>query len=112
MSQLSQHHEAPSSKAISDAMNASDVTKFPGWKDVADLSANTTLCDMDILDDIIIYEGASFHCGVNVYVKFEFPDDEKFPIVSDEFPGSLKGHVEGDNIVIDDISIDTTSFDG
>ncbi len=99
------------SKAIADAMYDTDITKLPGWDRVVALSSRTEFKEIDVLEDIVIWNDDVFECGANIYIRLNFDGEDEPLSFTGEYPGSFWGHIEGDKPIIDRISIDTTSSD-
>lgn len=88
------------------------------WRDgipdsLAQLSPLTEVDGVDVFAETIDWDGNSFAADCVVYVGLTYgeEDDDDGVSTSDNFPGRVRGHrSEGDAIVIDEISFDTSSF--
>ena len=92
-------------------LKSDDLAKFPGWTELAELSSNTQLEDIEVFEDEIIEEGGRRVVPVNVYVTLNYRDSEGDETFHDAFPGSVVVEVDEDgHLVIRDMSVDTSSF--
>lgn len=88
-----------------------DLAESSGWKELAQLSSETELEDIEVFEDEIIKEDGRYVVPVNVYVTLNYHDSEGDETFHDAFPGSVVVEVDEDGRpVIRDMSVDTSSF--
>ena len=105
------HIDEAQKDRIAEAVRDVDLTGFACWNDLDVLSLRTVPEDIEVLDDAIDINGKIFSGVLNVYVLLEYGKGEEGFTSSDGFPGKFKGHFdENDQLVIDEVTVDTSSF--
>jgi hypothetical protein len=92
------------------ALKDAELTDFSAWQDLDALSARTQIEQIDLLEDQVRVDGDRIEGPINVFVTLHYGDRADSFEETEEFPGRLKAHLEGDRVVIDDISVDVRSF--
>ena len=96
---------------IAGAVRDVDLTDFACWNDLDVLSSRTIPEDIEVLEDAIDIKDDNFSGVLNVYVLLEYGKGDEGFTSSDGFPGKFKGHFdENDRLVIDEVTVDTSSF--
>ncbi len=96
---------------IAGAVRDVDLTDFACWNDLDVLSSHTIPEDIEVLEDTIDIKDDNFSGVLNVYVQLKYGKGDEGFTSSDGFPGKFKGHFdENDRLVIDEVTVDTSSF--
>lgn len=97
-------------EVIADAVREADLTKLDGWSAFRKLADNTVVEEVELFDDEIVINGDNVGGPINVSVVI-ITGKEKEDHYFETFPGSFHGHIDSEKgMIIDDISIDTSSF--
>lgn len=96
---------------IAEAVRGVDLTNFSCWNDLDILSSHTIPEDIEVLEDTIDIKDDHFSGVLNSYVLLEYGKGDDGFTTSDGFPGKFKGHFdENERPVIDEVTVDTSSF--
>lgn len=89
-----------------------DLASYSAWDDLDALSANTVVDHIDLMRDGIFKEGNSFTGICTFYVDLNYGQGEDAVTLPEAFPGKVHGHIDDDDeaVIIDDMTVDTTSF--
>jgi Predicted pPIWI-associating nuclease len=103
------------SDAVIKAVSKCDVRESNAWSDLNELSTHTQFEEIDAVPEGIFERGDRFSASATVYVTLQYGSNPEEEVSSsDEFPAAIDGHFEQENdstkAVIDNISIDTSSF--
>lgn len=102
------------SEQVAEYIRNLDLTGLHLWRDLDSLSTHTYLDGVEIdPDGIIVSENGDFTGVFNVYVTLQYGHDEEEGFsTSDSFLATVRGHFNDGAPVIDDSSVDTSSFYG
>jgi hypothetical protein len=95
--------EAVSSKIFNDE-------GYSGRTDLAELSDQTDIHDVDVHESLISYNGKKFSGMCEISVTLNYHNDNELDWRTDVFPGEFWGYMDGETPVIEDITVDTSSF--
>ena len=107
--QAAKRKDAHLQDKIASAMRQVDIGQFSGWNDLDQLATRVEIQDLEVFESEIVVDGDTFIGPVNVYVVLHYgnEDGDAFP---DSYPGSFRGHLSDGKPVIDDVTVDTSSF--
>lgn len=91
-------------------LTSDDIAGFQGSAHLAELSSNTQVEDVEVLEDEIIEEDGIFRVPANLYVSLSYHDSEGDELFHSTFPGSFIAEMEDGRPVIRDMAVDTSSF--
>lgn len=95
---------------VADAVNAltqERLEELGAWAPLADLSSATELETIDANLDSIIFSDSAFELIADVNVTLNYPEDTSF---SDSYGAVINGHMLGDRVSIERVTIDVSSF--
>ncbi len=96
---------------ISD-LTADDPVLSDAISDLSELSGATLFDGIDPSPDgIFRVTGTNkFEATATIYVTLQYGGSKDAVSMSDAYPASVAGHFDGAAIVVDDVSVDTSSF--
>ncbi len=94
---------------IADAVRGLEVSTTEAWSDLDLLSSHTHVEAVEVFEDEIRLSGTHFEGPVNVHVTLQYSDDVTW---SETFPGRFNGSLNGSEILIEGLQVDTSSFTG
>jgi hypothetical protein len=107
-------HRVPKAKQISAIVNAmlnAELTEYEAWKDLDELSSETTVDGINVDPVGIEVRGNQFKGLASVDVALRYSSDADGDLAtSDTFEAQFEGHFDGSRPVIDKVTIDTSPF--
>lgn len=102
---------------VADAVGHLNLSEHPKWwATLSALSSKTEFDGLEVFEDEIVRDAGAttkaFTGNANVYVKLVYGGNQDQAWTADSFPLRFTGHFDGVKVVIDDISVDTSSFHG
>ena len=96
---------------IASALQQTDITTLDLWTDLDTLSTHTTIEAIEVPPEGIVVQGHRFSAVLNLYLSLQYgtDDDERFTI-SDSFRARVEGTLADGSPVVDQSSVDTSSF--
>lgn len=95
--------EAVGSKVFSDE-------SYSARADLAELSDRTDIHDVDVQENLISFDGTKFSGMCEISVTLNYDNDADLDWRTDIFPGQFWGHMDGETPVVEDVTVDTSSF--
>jgi hypothetical protein len=105
--------EAELLERIADAVDAAqqDLGRFSAGRDLDQLSSRTEVDHIDMMRDGIFKEDVSFTGICTFYVDLNYGQGDDAVSFPEAFPGKVHGHIDdNEDVIIDDMTVDTTSF--
>ena len=100
-------------RKIVEAVQAMDYQDTQAWSDLDLLSASTQIDTVETFENEIRFEGDQFQGPLTWYVVLRYGMNTHDPLeTSESFPGTFHGRVIDAEPVIDDMTVDTSSFHG
>lgn len=97
--------------AVLQAISDFDLTSSEAWTQVASLSPNTLIDDVEVDPEGVIIEGDRFKGVMSVYVVLQYGGAKKSAFqTSEAFRGQFHGHFNGASAVIDTVTVDVSPF--
>jgi Predicted pPIWI-associating nuclease len=94
-------------RRIAEAIRDIDLTETGAWGDLDVLSSRTMIDAIEVFEDEIRSDGEAFEGPINVHVTLQYPEDVT---MSETFPGRFEGKWKANRPVIENVSVDTSSF--
>lgn len=92
-------------------LSHADLARLGAWASLAELSSQTVFEGVDVnTDSIIIRADDRFEALADVYVTLNYGGGDEEASLSDGYPATVRGHIEGDMAVVDQVELDTGSF--
>lgn len=95
------------SRQIVEAVRDVELTETAAWSDLDVLSSRTVIEAIEVFEDEIRTTGDNFEGPINVHVTLQYPENIT---MSETFPGRFEGRWKSDKAVIENVSVDTSSF--
>ena len=97
---------------IIDAFDKVDISECQAWGDLDALSTHTEFNGLEVNPETVEWlDGKRFKVSVMIHVGPQYGKDaEEGLSTTDGYPGQLVEHLQGDKVVVDDVSVDTSSF--
>lgn len=99
-------------RRIADAVKEVELSEMPAWADLDILSTHTRVEGLDVEPEaVVLGENGTFSGVVNIYVSLQYGSDSDDGFTSsDSFLGEFNGHFDGEDPIIDDVTVDTSEF--
>lgn len=97
---------------IAQAVRSTDATETSAWNALDSLSSQTAVDSVEIFEQEIRIEPDHFEGPITWYVMLQYAPraGEDSLTISESFPGTFRGHFEGGEPIVDDMTVDTASF--
>lgn len=94
------------------ALTADDVFVNDAASAFDELSSRTTFEGIEANPDGIFTrdDATTFSAACTIYVALNYGGSRDSVSMSDSFPATVSGHFENGHVVVDDVSVDTSSF--
>lgn len=105
--------EAREAEAIAtaiDELTEMDIDRLDGWQPLAELSSHTEFAAIGADRSSVVLAGRSFEAIADVYVVLHYGHGEDAESLSDSYVATVRGTIEGDQVTIEQISVDTSPF--
>jgi hypothetical protein len=100
-------------RKIGEAVQGMDFHDTQAWSDLDLLSTSTQIDTVETFENEIRFEGDQFQGPVTWYVVLRYGLHTGDPLeTSESFPGTFHGRLVDGEAVIDDMTVDTSSFHG
>ncbi|CAN7296017.1 hypothetical protein LJR235_001414 [Pararhizobium sp. LjRoot235] len=100
-------------RKIVEAVQAMDHQDTQAWSDLDLLSTSTQIDTVETFENEIRFDGDQFEGPLTWYVVLRYGMNTDDPLeTSESFPGTFHGRVVESDPVIDDMTVDTSSFHG
>lgn len=87
------------------------LADFSAKEKLDQLSPDTVVDHIDLMHDGIFKEGSQFAGICTFYVELNAGQGDEAISLPEAFPGKVEGHIDAnDNVVIDEMTVDTSSF--
>lgn len=96
---------------IADAVRGSDLKRYPWWSEVREVSTDADIEDLEVFEDEIIPDDEGFSGVVNVYLTLHYQGDSREITEGFGLAGVFKGHLKGEEPVIDTVLVDTSQLE-
>jgi hypothetical protein len=99
--------------SIIDAVQDLDLETTEAWRDLDELSSETTVDGIHVDPVGVVLEDNKFNGLMVVFVALEYDEsgDDKGFTTSDSFMGEFEGHFDDDGkAIIDKVTVDTSTF--
>lgn len=81
------------------------------WSELDLLSTDTEFDGLEAVPEGVFSAGDNaFEAVATVYVKLHYGDSDGDVSAPETFAANVRGHIEDDEVVIEDVKIDTTAF--
>lgn len=97
-------------RTIANAVRQVDPSTTQGGMDLALLSQDTQFESVEVFDDEVSISGQSFTGPIVWHVQLVYNEPEGDIRQSDSYPGTVTGHIDGDQVTIEQMTADTRSF--
>jgi hypothetical protein len=87
-----------------------DITKWEAWNDLDVLATRTTVEEIEVLSSQISGPPENITGLFNVHVRLSYDMGDQELVNNDAFPATFRAHLEGDEVVFDEVEVDTSSF--
>lgn len=94
------------SRQIAEAVRSIELTETAAWSDLDVLSSRTMIEAIEVFEDEIRAFGDTFEGLINVHVTLQYSEIT----MSETFPGRFEGRWKANKPVIENVSVDTSSF--
>ena len=97
---------------IANQLQDLDLTSLAIWDDLDVLSTHTHVDDIEVpAEGVVIRLDGTFSAVLNVYLSLQYgKDDQEGFTTSDSFLARVTGRVEEGRVIVDDSTVDTSSF--
>lgn len=95
------------SRQIAEAVRNIELTETAAWSDLDVLSSRTMIEAIEVFEDEIRAFDDAFEGPINVHVTLQYPENIT---MSETFPGRFEGRWKANKPVIENVSVDTSSF--
>lgn len=100
-------------RKIVEAVQMMDHHDTQAWSDLDLLSTSTLIDTVETFENEIRFDGDKFEGPLTWYVVLRYGMNTDDPLeTSENFPGTFHGRVVESDPVIDDMTVDTSSFHG
>lgn len=100
-------------RKIIEAVQAMDYQDTQAWSELDLLSTSTQIDTVETFENEIRFEGDQFQGPLTWYVVLRYGMNTNDPLeTSESFPGAFHGRIVDSQPVIDDMTVDTSSFHG
>lgn len=102
----------PRAQDIAHQLRNTDMTTLDMWSDLDELSTHTCIDAVEVpVEGIVVGPNDRFSAVVNLYVILQYgrDNDEGFS-QAESFLAKISGHIEEGEVVVDQSSVDTSSF--
>jgi hypothetical protein len=97
---------------IADRVRSFKPMEFIAGPSIDEMSPRTILEDVEVFDDEIMFFGDKFRGAINVYLTLNYENGKNGGWASASFPGSFTGFLRGAEPVVENVTVDTSSFCG
>ncbi|MER8709332.1 hypothetical protein NKH80_04185 [Mesorhizobium sp. M0904] len=98
---------------VIEAVQAKDYQETQAWSDLDALSSSTQVDTIETFEKEIRFDGNDFQGPLTWYVVLRYGMDTADPLeTSESFPGTFHGSLVDEVPVIQDMTVDTSSFYG
>jgi hypothetical protein len=99
-------------RRVAQAVRVKDWTGTSAWGELDLLSSNTGVDTVETFEQEVRIHNNGFDGPITWHVTLEYgPKDGEGPLTTSEsFPGTFQGHFDGEDPVVDDMTVDTSSF--
>ncbi len=107
-----QELSADDRRRITDALTEKAIRRSGAWDALKVLSGQTTIDEIEVLEEEITGTRARADGIFNIYVKLQYEKDDNDGFTSsDSYPGRFTIHFdESGSVIFDEIAIDVSSF--
>lgn len=94
------------------AVKATELTKTEAWQELSTLSSNTYVDTIETFDDEVRIDDDRFEGPLTWHVTLHYGQhaSEDELVISESFPGSFEGRLEGDVPMIERMLAEVSSF--
>lgn len=83
------------------------------WPALDELSSRTEFDALEVTPGGVVIEGNNrFQASATLYVTLNFGEARDATSMPDSYPALVRGHLSSDNVVIDEVEVDTSSYFG
>lgn len=97
-------------RTIAAAVRQVDPSATEGGGDLALLSQNTQFESVEVFDDEMSISGQNFAGPIVWHVELVYSDLDGDIRQSDSYPGTVTGRIDGDQVIVEQMTADTRSF--
>ncbi len=98
-------------RKIIEAVQAMDYQDTQAWSDLDLLSTSTQIDTVETFENEIRFDGDQFQGPLTWYVVLRYGMNTDDPLeTSESFPGTFHGRIVDSEPVIDDMTVDSSSF--
>lgn len=87
-----------------------DITKLEAWNDLDVLATRTIVEEIEVLSSQISGPPENITGLFNVHVRLSYDMDGEELVDSYAFPATFRAHLDGGEVVFDEVEVDTSSF--
>ena len=92
-------------------LTQSDLEELGAWSELCDLSTQTELEMIDTGPDNIVFDNSGgFEAVADVYVTLNYGSSDDDTSFSDGYLATIRGRLDGEEVIIDTVSVDVSSF--